>query len=90
MMRPEGLSGPVQPHHAGKKERTMAIFINADALAGITKLVVKDIGSANKIECIKGVREVTGLSLKQAKDLVEAALPGEDPVGRVARKICGE
>jgi hypothetical protein len=48
----------------------MGIFINADALAGITKLVVKDIGSAKKLECIARVRKVTGLGLREANDLV--------------------
>jgi ribosomal protein L7/L12 len=28
--------------------------------------------SSNKIDCIKAVREITGLGLKEAKDLVEA------------------
>ena len=35
-------------------------------------VILKDIG-ANKINVIKGVREVTTLGLKEAKDLVEAA-----------------
>jgi len=35
-------------------------------------VVLKEIG-ANKINTIKAVREVTGLGLKEAKDLVEAA-----------------
>ena len=37
-------------------------------------VVLKEIG-ANKINVIKAVRELTGLGLKEAKDLVEAA-PG--------------
>jgi len=65
----------------------MGIFINADALAGITKLVVKDIGSAKKLECIARVRKVTGLGLREANDLVQAELY---PLARVAREICGE
>jgi len=35
-------------------------------------VILKEIG-ANKINVIKAVREVTGLGLKEAKDLVEAA-----------------
>ena len=35
-------------------------------------VILKEIG-ANKISTIKAVREVTGLGLKEAKDLVEAA-----------------
>jgi large subunit ribosomal protein L7/L12 len=35
-------------------------------------VILKEIG-ANKINTIKAVREVTGLGLKEAKDLVEAA-----------------
>ena len=35
-------------------------------------MILKEIG-ANKINTIKAVREVTGLGLKEAKDLVEAA-----------------
>ena len=35
-------------------------------------VVLKEIG-ANKIQVIKAVRELTGLGLKEAKDLVEAA-----------------
>ncbi len=30
---------------------------------------------ANKIQCIKTVREITGLSLKDAKDVVESPVP---------------
>jgi ribosomal protein L7/L12 len=67
----------------------MGILIKAAGLAEITKLVVKA-NPAKKIECIVRVCQVTGLGLKEANDLVEAALPGEDPVVRVARKICRE
>jgi large subunit ribosomal protein L7/L12 len=35
-------------------------------------VILKEVG-ANKIQMIKTVREVTGLGLKEAKDLVEAA-----------------
>ena len=35
-------------------------------------VVLSDVG-ANKIKVIKAVREITGLGLKEAKDLVEAA-----------------
>ena len=35
-------------------------------------VVLSDVG-ANKIKVIKVVREITGLGLKEAKDLVEAA-----------------
>ena len=35
--------------------------------------VILDNGGANKIQVIKVVREATGLGLKEAKDLVEAA-----------------
>ena len=35
-------------------------------------VVLKEIG-ANKLQVIKAVREITGLGLKEAKDLVEAA-----------------
>jgi large subunit ribosomal protein L7/L12 len=34
--------------------------------------VLADVG-ANKVSVIKAVREITGLGLKEAKDLVEAA-----------------
>ena len=35
-------------------------------------MILKDVG-ANKINVIKTVREVTGLGLKESKDLVESA-----------------
>ncbi|MDO9383310.1 MAG: 50S ribosomal protein L7/L12, partial [Hyphomicrobiaceae bacterium] len=35
-------------------------------------VVLADVG-ANKVSVIKAVREITGLGLKEAKDLVEAA-----------------
>ncbi len=38
-------------------------------------VILKDAG-ANKINVIKEVRTITGLGLKEAKDLVEAANPG--------------
>ncbi len=38
-------------------------------------VMLKDAG-ANKINVIKEVRTITGLGLKEAKDLVEAANPG--------------
>jgi large subunit ribosomal protein L7/L12 len=45
---------------------------------------LQDFG-ANKINVIKAVRELTGLGLKEAKDLVEAApqaLPGKEGVSK--------
>jgi ribosomal protein L7/L12 len=84
----------------------MQIKIDPEKLALIAKLVVKgvecehrlgvlDVGKMEgldvpHIESIKRLRHVTGLGLKEAKDLVEAALPREDPLVRVARDICGE
>lgn len=47
-------------------------------------VVLKEIGP-NKINVIKAVRELTGLGLKEAKDLVEAApkaLPGKEGVSK--------
>jgi large subunit ribosomal protein L7/L12 len=47
-------------------------------------VILSDFG-ANKINVIKAVRELTGLGLKEAKDLVEAApkpLPGKEGVSK--------
>ncbi|HEV2238050.1 MAG TPA: 50S ribosomal protein L7/L12 [Ktedonobacterales bacterium] len=47
-------------------------------------VMLMDFG-ANKINVIKAVRELTGLGLKEAKDLVEAApqaLPGKEGVSK--------
>ncbi len=47
-------------------------------------VVLKEIGP-NKINVIKAVRELTGLGLKEAKDLVEASpkpLPGKEGVSK--------
>jgi large subunit ribosomal protein L7/L12 len=47
-------------------------------------VVLKEFGP-NKINVIKAVRELTGLGLKEAKDLVEAApkpLPGKEGVSK--------
>jgi large subunit ribosomal protein L7/L12 len=52
-------SGPVAPV-AAKEEQTEFDVILANA-------------GANKIQVIKAIREITGLGLKEAKDLVEAA-----------------
>jgi hypothetical protein len=74
------------------REHKMGINIDADQLAALTKLVVKgyqnDPRGFRAIECIKELRHLTGLGLKEAKDLVEAAVPQEEPVLRVARQIC--
>ena len=74
----------------------MTIRLEADALVELVKLVSRDIerrygvGSLHrhKIECIRGIRQVTGLGLKEAKDLVEATAPENDPLRRVALEIC--
>ena len=70
----------------------MSINIDANQLAALTKLVVKgfqnDPRGFRTIECIRDVRFITGLGLREAKDLVEAALPQEEPVLRVARQVC--
>jgi ribosomal protein L7/L12 len=72
----------------------MGININTIQLAELTKLVIKsaenDPQLLNKIDCIRQLRQVTGLGLKAAKDLVEAAFPQEEPVLRVARQICDD
>jgi large subunit ribosomal protein L7/L12 len=57
-------------------------------------VVLKEIG-ANKINTIKAVREVTGLGLKEAKDLVEAAPKplkenvSKDDAAAIAKKFDG-
>jgi large subunit ribosomal protein L7/L12 len=57
-------------------------------------VILKDAG-ANKINTIKAVREVTGLGLKEAKDLVEAAPKplkenvSKDDAAAVAKKFDG-
>ena len=75
----------------------MGLSIDAIGLAELTKLVVRSMknevklgSSAGKIDCIRRMRQVTGLGLKEVRDLVEAALPDEDPIVRVAKKICSE
>jgi large subunit ribosomal protein L7/L12 len=56
--------------------------------------MLKEIG-ANKINTIKAVREVTGLGLKEAKDLVEGAPKAlkenvsKDEAAAVAKKFDG-
>lgn len=57
-----------------------------DMLTNITKFVVASIGVDRKIECIKKVREITGVGLRAAKDLVDACNP-TDPVLLVAGRI---
>jgi large subunit ribosomal protein L7/L12 len=56
---PAGVAGPAE---AAAEEEEKTEF----------NVTLKDIG-ANKIQVIKTVREVTGLGLKESKDLVEAA-----------------
>jgi large subunit ribosomal protein L7/L12 len=57
-------------------------------------VILKEIG-ANKINTIKAVREVTGLGLKEAKDLVEGAPKAlkenvsKDDAAAVAKKFDG-
>jgi len=57
-------------------------------------VVLKEIG-ANKINTIKAVREVTGLGLKEAKDLVEAVPKAlkenvsKDDAAAIAKKFDG-
>jgi ribosomal protein L7/L12 len=72
-------------------EQKMGINIDANQLAHLTKLVVLSFEECfpfPKIDCIKELRRCTGVGLKEAKDLVEAALPQEEPVLQVARQIC--
>ena len=52
--------GPAAPAEAPKEEKTEFDVVLANA-------------GANKIQVIKAIREITGLGLKEAKDLVEAA-----------------
>lgn len=58
----------------------------AHTLANITKFVVATIGVERKVECIKKVREITGLGVREAKDLVEAC-DSTDPVLIIAGRI---
>jgi large subunit ribosomal protein L7/L12 len=57
-------------------------------------VILKEVG-ANKINTIKAVREVTGLGLKEAKDLVEGAPKAlkenvsKDEAATVAKKFDG-
>ena len=53
-------TGPVAAVEAPKEEKTEFDVVLANA-------------GANKIQVIKAIREITGLGLKEAKDLVEAA-----------------
>jgi large subunit ribosomal protein L7/L12 len=55
-------AGPAAPAAAAEKEPEKTEFDVVLAAAG-----------ANKIQVIKAIREITGLGLKEAKDLVEAA-----------------
>ena len=62
----------------------VAVAAAGDASAAVEEqtefdVVLKDFG-ANKINVIKEVRAITGLGLKEAKDLVEAA-PKEVKIG---------
>ena len=57
---PVAVAGPVAGGEAAAAEKTEFDVVLADA-------------GANKIPVIKVVREITGLGLKEAKDLVEAA-----------------
>lgn len=56
----------------------LAVVGPADTDAGAAeeqtefKVILAEVG-ANKVSVIKGVREITGLGLKEAKDLVEGA-----------------
>jgi large subunit ribosomal protein L7/L12 len=56
-----GIAGPAAAPVAEKKEEQTEFDV---VLAG---------AGANKIQVIKAIREITGLGLKEAKDLVEAA-----------------
>ena len=55
-------AGPAAPAAVAEKEPEKTEFDVVLAAAG-----------ANKIQVIKAIREITGLGLKEAKDLVEAA-----------------
>ncbi len=57
-----GVAGPAAAAPAAEKEPEKTEFDVVLAAAG-----------ANKIQVIKAIREITGLGLKEAKDLVEAA-----------------
>ena len=65
-----GPAGPAAPAAAAAAEQTEFTVILATA-------------GGNKIQVIKAIREITGLGLKEAKDLVEAApKPVKEGVGK--------
>lgn len=51
------------------------MFMSIEHFAKLARYIVQTEGESRKIECIKKLRELTGLGLKEAKLLVEA-----DPV----------
>ena len=62
---PVAVAGAVGPAQAGPAAEPVAEKTEFD--------VVLANAGANKIQVIKAIREITGLGLKEAKDLVEAA-----------------
>lgn len=66
----------------GVSAQAMAMPVSGTSVQGVDKsvaeektsfnVVLKDVG-ANKIQVIKAVKEITGLGLKEAKDLVDGA-----------------
>ena len=73
--RPSRRSGASRPLRSPSRRRGPAAAAAAAAPAEAQtefSVILKEAG-ANKINVIKVVREITGLGLKEAKDLVEAA-----------------
>ena len=75
--RDAALEGADDRAHAAAAYATKLTDLYKAAFAGVSDADVLDVvlvsAGMNKIQVIKAVREVTGLGLKEAKDLVEAA-----------------
>ena len=46
----------------------------------LAKLVIHVVGIANKLDCVKKIKEVTGLGLKESKDLFESLIAKGDAI----------
>lgn len=75
----EGVTlGDILAQALNKQEIQMAtgalITLGADHLVNLANFVVARVGADRKIKCIKEFRYVTGLDLKESKDIIELVI----------------
>jgi hypothetical protein len=82
--------GDILAQALNKQEVQMnAVTLNAKQLVNLANFVITKVGADRKIDCIKELRYVTGLALKEAKDIIELVIDppySESPIVAAVRE----